>query len=224
MATVKERVNVLEVTLTRFIEEMRAFKDEMLAFKEEMRVFKEEMRAFKDEMLAFKEEMRAFKEEMRAFKEEVREDRRQMNKRWGELAQKMGTLVEDLVFPATAPVIRKYFQCEPVRKAIRFLCRRDGQEYEVDILAVCPETVFMIEVRSRPKPQDVDDILEKASQFWDFFPEYRGKALIVIFASLVFPEGVIRYATRRGLYVMAFREWEYMDILNFEEVRRLREA
>jgi len=179
------------------------------------------MKAFKDEMKAFKDEMLAFKEEMRAFKEEVREDRRRMNKQWGELAQKMGTLVEDLVFPATAPVIRKYFQCEPERRAIRVLCRRDGQDYEVDVLAVCPETVFMIEVRSRPKPQDVDEILEKASQFWDFFPEYRGKALIVIFASLVFPESVIRYATRRGLYVMAFREWEYMDIVNFEELQRL---
>jgi hypothetical protein len=39
--------------------------------------------------------LEAFKDEMRAFKDEVNEDRKRMNKMWGELANKMGTLVED---------------------------------------------------------------------------------------------------------------------------------
>jgi len=31
---------------------------------------------------------------------------------------------------------------------------------------------------------------------------------------------VIKYASKQGIYVLAWREWQYMDILNFEEVKR----
>jgi predicted nuclease with TOPRIM domain len=206
MVTLKQRVDRLEEALIRLSEEMRAFKDEM--------------RAFKDEMLAFKEEMRVFKEEMEAFREEARQERRQMNKQWGELARKMGTLVEDIVSPAARPVIRQYFGCEPTFKARNVFRRMNGQDYEVDVLVVCPHVVFLIEVRSTLKPEAVDELIEKAERFFEFFPEYRDRRLVRILAGLEFPENVLRYATRRRVYAMAYREWEYMDILNFSDIPR----
>ncbi len=45
---------------------------------------------------------------MRDFKNEVRRDPKEMNKKWGELASKMGTLVEDIIAPAVRPVMEKY--------------------------------------------------------------------------------------------------------------------
>lgn len=178
------------------------------------------MLAFKEEMRAFKDEMLAFKEEMRAFKEESRQERRQMNKQWGKLARKMGTLVEDIVSPAVRPVIRQYFGCDPTFKARNVLRRMNGRDYEVDVLAACPHEVFLIEVRSAPRPSAVDELIEKADQFFEFFPEYRGRRLVLILASLEFPENVLRYATRRRVYAMAYREWEFMDILNFQDIPR----
>ena len=56
-----------------------------------------EMKDFKDEMKDFKEEMKDFKDEMKDFKEEMRNEIKSMNKRWGELANKMGTVAEDIV-------------------------------------------------------------------------------------------------------------------------------
>jgi len=41
--------------------------------------------------------------EMRDFKDETRASRREMNRRWGELANKMGTMAEDLVAPSHPP-------------------------------------------------------------------------------------------------------------------------
>ncbi|GBC83967.1 hypothetical protein HRbin11_00387 [bacterium HR11] len=199
MVTIKQRVDKLEAALIRLTEEMRAFKEEMRAFKEEMRVFKEEMEAFR---------------------EEVRQDRRQMNKQWGELARKMGTLVEDVVSPAVRPVIRQYFGCEPTFKARNVLRRMDGRDYEVDVLVACPHEVFLIEVRSTLKSESVDELIEKAGPFFEFFPEYRGQRLVLILAGLEFPENVLRYATRRRVYAMAYREWEFMDILNFHDIPR----
>ena len=45
------------------------------------------------------QEMQDFKDEMRTFKDEAESDRKRMNKQWGELANKVGTAVEDIVAP-----------------------------------------------------------------------------------------------------------------------------
>jgi hypothetical protein len=163
-------------------------------------------------------------------------DRREMNKQWAALAKKMGTLDEDLIAPATRPVLSKYFKCEPSYRGIRILkrvnpaplvypapvswCGVNGEDYEVDVLVICGDKVFMLEVRSTPKVEYVDEIIEKATHFKRFFPEYADKELIVIYGSIVFPENVIKYASKKGLYLMAYREWEYMDIVNFDKVKR----
>jgi hypothetical protein len=163
-----------------------------------------------------------FKDEMSGFKDRMEASHKEMNKQWAFLAKKMGTLDEDLVSPAVRPVISKYFGCDPVSRAIRNLVRKDGDSFEVDVLAVCEDKVFMIEVRSTPKVNYVDEILEKVSLFKKFYPEYEDKEVIPIFASIIFPENIVQYATRKGLYVMAYREWEYMDIINFDELGKNR--
>ncbi|RMF27986.1 MAG: hypothetical protein D6759_16665, partial [Chloroflexi bacterium] len=45
-------------------------------------------------------------------------------------------------------------------------------------------------------------------------PEYRGKRIIPIFASLYMGEDVVNYLTRHRIYAMAMGE-ETMDLLNF---------
>ncbi|MFN3739299.1 MAG: hypothetical protein ACK4TF_01335 [Thermodesulfovibrionales bacterium] len=247
MPGLAERVDTLESVLGQFIVHtdvaLRRLEDEMRAFKEEMRAFREEsekdrkalhneMQAFKDEMRAFREEsekdrkalhdeMRAFKDEMRAFKDEMREEHKKRNREWSNLAKKMGTLVEDLIAPALRPTLSKYFGCELTMEGQRILRRREGKDYEVDALALCNDMVFMVEVRATPRQDDIKEILEKGKSFFEFFPEQEGKRLVIIFGSITFPDDVIRQASKKGIYVMGWREWEYMDILNFEEVKKL---
>jgi hypothetical protein len=57
-----------------------------------------------------------------------------------------------------------------------------------------------------------------------FFPEHEGKTLVPIFGSVIFPDHILKYATRKGLYVMAYREWDYVDILNFDEVNQAKDS
>jgi isopenicillin N synthase-like dioxygenase len=200
--------------------ELQAFKEEMKAFKDEMLAFKDEMKAFKDEMLAFKDEMLAFKDEMLAFRKEAKEEARQRNREWTNLAKKMGTLVEDLIAPALRPVLKKYFDCEVTMEGQRMFRRIEGNDYEIDAIAACDDKVFMVEVRSTPRLQDVSEFVDKSKRFFDFFPEYKGKRLIIIFGSITFPERVIEEASKSGIYVLAWKEWEYMDILNFDMVKQ----
>jgi len=49
---------------------------------------------------------------LEAFKEEMNEDRKKMYKMWGELANKMGTLVEDIVAPNILRIAKEYFGAE----------------------------------------------------------------------------------------------------------------
>jgi len=165
-------------------------------------------------------EMEDFKEEMRKYREEAERDRKKMGKQWGELANKMGTMDEDLISPATGPVMNKYFKREVLQKSIRSLRRKNGRSFEVDVIVACEDKVFMIEVRSTPRAEYVQEILNKATEFKYFFPEYSDKEVIPIFASLVFDDQIIDYATKKGLYLMAYREWEYMDIINFDGVNK----
>jgi len=229
MRTTEERVSTLEhvleefiihtdTSLNRLVGGLEDFKNEMSDFKNEILVFKDEMSDFKNEMSDFKNEMSGFKGEMSGFKDRMEASHKEMNKQWAALAQKMGTLDEDLVFPAVRPVVSKYFKCDPIDRSIRNLRRKNGDSFEVDVLAICEDKVFMIEVRSTPRVNYVDEILNKVPLFKKFFPEYEDKKIIPIFASITFPDNIVQYATRKCLYVMAYREWEYMDIINFDEI------
>jgi len=177
-------------------------------------------KAFQEEMKAFKDEMKAFKDEMLEFKRRQEEENIRKNKEWSALAKKMGTIVEDLIAPALRPTLSKYFNCEVSMEGQRIFRRKNGEDYEIDALAGCEDKIFMIEARSTPKVEDVKEIKKKSERFFEFFPEHNGKELIVIFGSITFPENVIKYASKQGIYVLAWREWQYMDILNFEEVKR----
>jgi hypothetical protein len=77
-----------------------------------------------------------------------------------------------------------------------------------------------LEVKSTPKSEHVEEILEKVKDFKRFFPEYKDKQVVPIFAGIVFSDEIVKYATKKDLYIMAYREWEYMDIINFNEIER----
>jgi hypothetical protein len=206
---IEERVDRLETILGEFI----------VSTSSSLNRLSKEMREFKNEM---REDMREFKNEMREFKNEIRQDRKAMNKQWGELANKMGTLTEDIVVPAVRPAIKRYFNQE----LIDFMVKRkrkikaSGLEGEFDVIAVSEDKVFVVEVKSSPDENYLNEFVKKMDRFVTLFPKYADKRLIPVFAGLRFGTNIIELASSRKVYVMAYREWDYMDILNFEKIDR----
>ncbi len=197
-----------------FKDEMRVFKDEMHAFKDEMGAFKDEMGAFKDEMSAFKDEMQDFKDEMRAYKEENRQINRDMNRRWGELANKMGTMVEDLVAPSLPRIIEEIFGQEVIGLSQRNKRKLpDGRVKEYDAIAVTVDLVAVNGAKSTLRSSDVDRFVEELAEFRTFFPEYRDYSLIGILASLAVEESVLNYAEKTGFLVLAVGD-QIMEVKN----------
>ncbi len=203
MAILEERIDTLESILGRFI----VHTDVAL-------------RRLEREMKEFKDEMKEFKDEMKGFKKQQDEEWRKWRKEWSNISKKMGTIVEDLIAPALRPVLEKYFKCDVTMEGQRQFRRKNVEDYEIDAIAGCDDKVFMVEVRSTPRINYVDEIAEKKEKFFEFFPEHKGKELIVIFGGITFSDNIIQHASKNKIYVMAWREWEYMDILNFEEVQR----
>ncbi len=203
-----------ERELARLSLEMREFKDEMREFKDEMREFKDEMREFKDEMREFKDEMREFKDEMLTFKEEARQDRKESNRRWGELANKMGTLVEDIVAPSLPRVAKELFDCdEPEMFAVRMRRKKGPNIMELDAILVCSDIVLINETKSSLRSRDVDELVAKLETFDQYFPEYHNRKLMGVLASLYVDQSIINNANSQNVLVMGMGD-EAMQVLN----------
>jgi len=195
MATIKERVDKLEKLMAELIKTQQ--RTEL--------------------------ELERLSREMREYKEENRKQIKELNKKWGDLANKLGTIVEDVIAPAVSPVIKQYFNCEindlQVNRKKKDI--KTGLKDEFDVIAVSDDckTVFLVEVKSTPKIDYINEFKDKKiDRFLALFPEYREYKLIPIFASLRLEEDVINYLTKQKIYAMAYKEWEYMDILNFDKI------
>jgi len=192
---------------------------EMKAFKDEMKVFKDEMKVFKDEMKVFKDEMKVFKDEMLDFKEWSKRNIEDLNRQWGNLANKMGTLVEDIFLPSFDIVLKKYFDVIPDRIASKVKIRKNGKVIELDILAYAKDRIFIVEVKSSPdRGQNIEEFMEKLRVLPEFLPEIKGYKLVPIYAGLSMEETTISTLTKRNIYAMIVKG-DILEIVNFDKVK-----
>ena len=209
MATVVERVDTLEEVVKNFV------RDVGIEFN---KVYNAQLR-MEMELQTLKEDTQAFKDEMRAFKDEMRAQSRDMNRRWGELANKMGTLVEDIVAPSMPRVARELFGCEILGFfAVRVKRALGRQVREYDALLACNDYVLVNETKSTLQASHVDGIANSLEEFREVFPEYRDRKLIGIVASLYVDESVVRYASAKGILALAMGD-EAMTVLNPEAAK-----
>ena len=159
--------------------------------------------------------------------EEWDRERREMNKRWGHLANKMGTMVEDLVGPSVRRMAREIFDCgDEVFFAPRLVRTRSddrSRRREFDGLYVGTRGVVLSETNSAPDSRDVRDFVRffKSGEFFLYFPEYRDLPVVPVFSSLNLPGNLVTMLTRNGIHALAMGG-ETMQLLNLDEVRARR--
>ncbi|MBI1930164.1 hypothetical protein HYR99_38675 [Candidatus Poribacteria bacterium] len=103
-----------------------------------------------------------------------------------------------------------------VRRKVRNKRERSKRQ-EFDVIAVGEEQIIINETKSRPEVKDVDEFIDLLGEVKDYFPEYTGKRIIPIFASLYMDESLVKYLTRRKIYAMVMSD-ETMGIVNFQQV------
>ena len=160
-------------------------------------------------------------------REAAARERRDMNKRWGELANKMGTVVEDIVAPSVRRLAREVFNCGDMQYfGTRVSLKRSddpSREREFDALYVGTRAVLLNQTKSSPRIDDVRDFEEflRSNQFALYFPQYAELPIMPAFSSLSIPADMVTYLTRRGIYALAMGD-EAMQVLNLNAVRSRR--
>lgn len=209
MIGVKERVSFLE----HLVEKMAAAQQSAQIAIERLSW---EMAEFKKEMADFKEEMRQFKEEMREFKEDSELDRKLMKKAWGELANKLGTIVEDIAAPNIRRLALTEFGLPEIEdflvRSSRSSRRGPKRRREFDVVCSGPGKVIFGEMKSTATAEAADAFARAVGEFFDFFPEYEGRDLIGVFASWSLPEEVCGRLSAAGLYGVAMGD-DTMEIV-----------
>ncbi|MFO7885875.1 MAG: hypothetical protein R6U68_13745 [Desulfobacteraceae bacterium] len=164
----------------------------------------------------FRKEMDEFKDEMREFRNGLQADQKKMNKKWGELANKMGTIVEDIVAPSLRGIAREYFNVEEFDNFYVRNRRKnpsgDGRR-EFDVVAYTRDYLFIVETKSTPRTSYIHDFINFIPQIPLWFPESAGKAIIPIFASLYLEPDSISFLSKNNILALGMKD-ENMDLLN----------
>ena len=150
------------------------------------------------------------------------EDRKGWNRRWGELANKMGTVVQDIVAPSMRRIARELNCGEEQSFSVTVSrYRSDDRHYrrEFDALYVGTRAVLLNETKSTAHSEYATRFVRflKSGEFALYFPEYRDLPVVPVFSSLRLPADLIPFLTKNGIYAVTMGE-ETMQVLNRDAV------
>ena len=209
MAEVIERVSALEAALMKLA--YAQFNTEM------------ELQGLSKKLDAFPVEMKEFKDEMKEFKDETRRANREMNKRWGEIANKLGTVVEDIVYPNIARLAIKHFgatQLEFIGARIKRRHKTRHEELrEFDVIAAWEDCLLLVEAKASLRPEYFQAFAAfvREARVFEYFTEYTGRRVIPVFAALSIPASDVAFLTRERIYALGMGD-DTMELLNRAEL------
>jgi len=160
--------------------------------------------------------IRASSRELQDYREEGRLERIQLNKIWGDLANKMGTVAEDVVAPNIRRMAVEEFGMAEVEdlmvRARRVSRRGPRRSAEYDVVCAGPGKVIVADVKSTPTLEKINDVPGRLAEFFDFYPEYEGRELVGVFASWSIEPRLLPAVSAAGLYGIAMGD-ETMQIV-----------
>jgi hypothetical protein len=155
---------------------------------------------------------------------EMRQWRVQSQKQWGEIANKLGSFVEDIVAPNIPRVSREIMGItdpqEELLTAFRMRLQHPqdpARMREFDYIYATRRGWIVVESKNDPKLKDVDAFRGLLAEVKEYFPQYAELPLYPIFASLSVPDHVVQYCTRHRIYVLGMGP-ETMQLLNRVEL------
>jgi len=157
--------------------------------------------------------------ELASLSEESKRTERQVqqtNKQMGELSQRMGTLVEDMISPDMLRILRLVANLpEETEGLVNVRVKRyyrgavaNGHAHmiELDAVAECGDYILVNETKTTFRPEYVTDFLEKLAIMRDYFPEFGSRPVFASISSLRIDPSVALRASRQGLLVLTLAE------------------
>src|SRR5207245_321336 len=180
------------------------------------------VRAQDQAMAEFRKGMDEFKQRVDQDIAEMRQWRIDSQKKWGEIANKLGTFVEDIVAPNIPRIGKLVFglngQLQERFSASRLLVSHpedSARMREFDYIYATRSGWIVVESKNDPKLKDVDAFREMLAEVKEYFPQYAALPLYPIFAALNVPDHVVKYCTRHRIYALGP---ETMQLLNLSDL------
>jgi len=220
----KEGVKVYQDRLDKTVQEMK--EDTRLLgerLDKTIQEMKEDTRLFKERTDKTVQDM---KESTKTFEENMNKTIQDMNRRWGELANKMGTVTEDIVAPGFPFLIERHFGLS----LDDISCRRkvkdkSGNRWEFDLVARSGNIAFIVDVKSDYNKIEYLDhfiqvLLPKAAEL---LPDLKGCKIIGCIASFRLAPSIIERASEMGILAISLGG-DYLEFCNQEVVETIRET
>ena len=160
----EERVVNLEVTLARFIDQSIVI-----------------LAAIHEDIAEIRASNARTDRQLLEMQQQAEKDRKDFNKRMAEISDSMGTLIEDMVAPCDFQLAKAIFASEEAQTcAIRQKGKhpsQPGQMMELDLLAIGPTKLLVVEVKRRMDAAAAAEYRQKLLRLPEFFPELAGKTV-----------------------------------------------
>jgi len=149
-------------------------------------------------------------------------EHRKLARQLGEIANRQGRLVEDIITPSIRRLARDELGCGELQFFAGRVKKRHvitGQPREFDALYIGAKAILLNESKATVRPEYAKKFVEflQTAEFWQYFPEYAGMPLVPVFSSLDIPENVLKYLTRHKAYAVGMGD-DTMVVLNLEQV------
>ena len=194
----EETDRLLKKTARRHEETDRLLEKAARRHEETDRLLKETARRQKETARRQEETSR----QMEATDRQMKETDRRLRKAEGLFTSDWGLLMESLVRGDLVALLRERGVHVNHTQAGRFRGRRNGEHYEVDILAENGREVVVVEVKTTLRPPHVKRLVSKLSEFAEWFPAYEGKRVLGGLGYLQCDPSLRKHAERQGLFVI----------------------
>ena len=182
-----------------------SFEKVWLMFQETDKRFQETDRIltekFQETDKRFQETDRILTEKFQETDKKFQETDKKLNKLERLFTSQWGKLIESLVEGDVIPILNLR-GIEVTDTLRRRSGRRDGIDYEFDIIAINGSEIVIIEVKTTLRPEDVRDFVKKLKQAKNWMPEYADKKVYGAVAFLTDDSGTSAMAEKKGLFVI----------------------
>lgn len=125
---------------------------------------------------------------------------------WGRLANKMGTLVEDIVAPGIPEIFHRMFGLQRLEfsaQRVRRAHRLDaGRMHEFDYVVMAGDVVLVNETKSTLRPEDIPSFVEALRDIRNYLPEAEGRTVVGCLASFSLDPTLVTAGERQGLLML----------------------
>ncbi len=163
--------------------------------------FMREMAELREQSRETDRQMRETDRRMQETDRQMQETDRRLKKAEGFFTSQWGKLMESLVEGDLVPLLREH-GIAVTETFQRLTGRRNGERYEFDIVAGNSAEAVVVEVKTKLRPEQVTDFLERMSWVTEWLSMYRNLPIHGAVAYLRSDASVVRHAERQGLFVI----------------------